>query len=190
MRLNPDVQSWGDDAWLALATYPDGRKAVIAAPECQFDPLVPLTKLDAERLARGIDWHPSCHGVGEVVPVRYATHVEDEPGNEPVPAVVPDDERPLDPRLHNLLVLDVPDMLWRRRGVTGDLRRFAAIEVNGVRFELAAWPLGTGSGPQDLDGQFPEDLDLLSAIVGGEGPFATISIQGREHVVVMYPHRT
>lgn len=187
MRLNPDTQPWGDDAWLALATYPDGRRAVIVAPEGHYRPL--LTRTEAERLARGIDWHPSCHGVGEVVPVRYATNLGDVDEDGPPPGDLRLEEPPFDRRLRNVLVLDVPDLHWQRRSLQGDLSRYTSVEVNGVFFQLVAWPVRSGVDAQSLDGASPEDLDLLDAIVAGEGPFATMRIEGREHVVVMFPYR-
>lgn len=78
MTINKDADQSNDRLWLVVATYPKGEDAIIVRSLNSDGRIIPMSREDADDLAEAIDWHPSLHGVGRVVPVRFHTGGDDE----------------------------------------------------------------------------------------------------------------
>jgi hypothetical protein len=87
----------------------------------------------------------------------------------------------------------VPEGMWEE--ASGDDedprgRLLCMVWVNSVPCHLEAWAVHYDETPMEVQQADirPDDLDDLFRAVGGDGPFQTLQIQGRDYILVMTPH--
>lgn len=86
-------------------------------------------------------------------------------------------------------VFSIPEDHWEPSGEEdGDptSRLTAAALVNGIPMHFEAHVVEEIDGVQRAVGDYPEDLDSISQIANPDGPFYTVSIRGRDYVLLAY----
>ncbi|SEM79165.1 hypothetical protein [Streptacidiphilus jiangxiensis] len=96
------------------------------------------------------------------------------------------------------LNLDVPASAWEAIGDEGQeggvwARVVTQITINGVQFHLEGWQIeepSYGDGTAYLQAALQQDDSLaqLADAVAADGPFTTVSVNGRSYVLVASPY--
>lgn len=85
--------------------------------------------------------------------------------------------------------LTIPEDAWEPQEPDGTDpwgRILAAFTVNGHPLHLEAWAVADNQeGIQEVT-EYPDNLDHISAISGDGGRFRTITVKGREYMLVAY----
>jgi hypothetical protein len=83
----------------------------------------------------------------------------------------------------------IPDTAWEDN--SGDYppgsRLYGVLSINGVLFHLDAREVVDVDGVQSFVA-YPADADLLWEALGGDGPYQTITVNGRDYAVFASPY--
>ena len=87
-------------------------------------------------------------------------------------------------------IVNIPEDAWRNADYDDDAppghRLMATLVVNGTPLRLEAHLVVPGAGPQQTFAG-DEDVAVIHEAVGGDGPWRTTVIGGREYVLVATP---
>lgn len=87
------------------------------------------------------------------------------------------------------LQVTIPLEQWEQTGDTDPSSRLSAsLVLNGVHMHVEARAVVWVDGEQTPQGDWPEDLDHLYEIGNPGNPFDTVTIMGREYVLLAFPH--
>lgn len=81
----------------------------------------------------------------------------------------------------------IPEAAWVPADERAEGRRVASVTINGVPCLAEAFPVRSRDGRQDA-GPDDDTLSMLHAAAAADGPFQTVLVAGRPHVVVVLPH--
>lgn len=89
--------------------------------------------------------------------------------------------------------ISIPDDAWEDNSCDypQGSRLYASLSLNGLMLHLDAREVTwdhTGSVPTQTFVAYPDDVDRLSEALGGDGPWSTLTIRGREYAVFASPY--
>ena len=84
--------------------------------------------------------------------------------------------------------VEIPESSWRRTDEIGS-RLITTLVVNGWPMHLEAIEVSIGGGRlQQASGATDETFAAVHSAVGADGPWETLSIGGREYVLIGTPY--
>lgn len=86
--------------------------------------------------------------------------------------------------------IDIPDDAWEADciGVDGPDRLLTTINVNGLYMHLEAWHVRPDERGDQVCEFDDEAFGLLHTAVGADGSFSTVTIRGREYILIASPY--
>lgn len=82
--------------------------------------------------------------------------------------------------------IDIPESAWEV--CVDESRLLAQITVNGLSMHLEAWEVYDTKDGMQCAVQHDEDFERIFYAVGADAAFQTLTIRGREYVLVATPH--